>query len=148
MQAPVIRTTIALLLCIPLLGNAENSTKANGYTIHHNAINATTLTPEIAKQYGIVRSKYRGLLNISIIKDVPGATGTSSTGLVKAKTTNLIGQTNDIALKKVEEQDAIYYLGQFPITDQERITFRLEVTPTGSQKPIRAEFTQQFFIDE
>lgn len=147
MKAPIIRTAVALLLCFPLIVNAENSTKSGGYTIHHNAINASTLTPDIANQYGIVRSKYRGMLNVSIIKDEPGTTGTASTGRIVVRSTNLIGQTNDIAMKKVEEGDAIYYLGQFPITDQERITFRMEITPTGSEKALRAEFTQQFFID-
>ncbi|OOZ36792.1 DUF4426 domain-containing protein [Solemya velesiana gill symbiont] len=138
---------VALLMLLPFTTVAENSTQGHGYTVHHNAIPDTTLSPEIAKQYGLVRSKYRGMLNVSVIKEVPGTTGTPVTAQVKARSTNLIGQMREIDLREIREGEAVYYIGDFPITNLETLTFRLEVTPKGFDKTIKAQLTQQFFID-
>ncbi|MES9844337.1 MAG: DUF4426 domain-containing protein [Candidatus Sedimenticola sp. PURPLELP] len=137
----------ALILLLPLSVYAENSTKAYGYTVHHNAIPVSMLSPEIATSYGLVRSKYRGIINISVIKDVPGTTGTPVTAQVTARATNIIGQMNNIHLREIREGEAVYYIGEFPIADQETLTFRLEVTPAGLDRSIKAQLSQQFFID-
>lgn len=126
---------------------AENSTTIPGYTIHHNAIPSASLDPAIAKQYGIQRSQYRGMLNVSIIKDVPGTTGQSSEGVVLAKATNIRGQLISIPMRKVEEGDAIYYIGEFRIADQETLNFELQVQPRGTTRFYTAKLSQQFFID-
>ena len=68
---------LASALLPPLSALAENSTTAGGFTIHHNAFTTSTLTPEVAKAYGIQRSKFRGMLNVSVIKEKEGTTGTS-----------------------------------------------------------------------
>ena len=62
--------TAALLL--PTWSFAENSTRVDGFTIHHNAISADTLSPQIATTYGFQRSKYRGLLNVAVIREAAG----------------------------------------------------------------------------
>ncbi|MET0092885.1 MAG: DUF4426 domain-containing protein [Sedimenticola sp.] len=143
-----LKPLLALLLMLaPLASVAENSTRAYGYAVHHNALPVTVLSPEIAKQYGLVRSKYRGMINISVIKEEAGTTGTPVTARIKASSLNLIGQMNELRLREIREGDAVYYISDFPITDQETITFRLEVTPEGLDRMIKAELKQQFFID-
>ncbi|WP_428608102.1 DUF4426 domain-containing protein [Sedimenticola sp.] len=136
-----------LLLCISTWAIAENSTRTNGYTIHHNAIPTALLSPDVASSYRIVRSKYRGLLNISVIKDVPNTTGQPVTAKVSAYALNLIGRRHVIDLQEIHEGDAIYYIGDFPIVDGETLTFFLEVTPAGSTNPISATLSQDFYID-
>ena len=138
---------LLMFLLIPPFAEAENSTPANGFTIHHNALPVVTLSPEIAKNYGIIRSKYRGLLNVSVIKDIAGTTGQAVTARIEATSRNLIGKIQKIDMREVREGDAIYYLGEFPIVDQETLTFTLEVIPQGLSKPIKAQLSQQFFID-
>ena len=138
------------LLCgllLPLTAAAENSTRAAGYTIHHNAIPTATLTPAIATGYRITRSKYRGLLNVSVIKDVPGTTGEPVTAIVKTNATNLLGKSLAVPMREIREGAAVYYIGEFPIIDRETLRFELEVTPAGMQKPISASLSQQFFVD-
>ncbi|MCW8903998.1 DUF4426 domain-containing protein [Sedimenticola sp.] len=141
-----IAVTLLLLLTATLVA-AENSTRANGYTIHHNAIPTALLSPEVASNYRIVRSKYRGLLNISVIRDVPGTTGQPVTAKVSAYALNLIGRRHVIELREIREADAIYYIGDFPIVDRETLNFMLEVTPEDSPRPINATLTQDFYID-
>ncbi len=134
------------LISLPVL--AENSTSIPGYTIHHNAIPSASLDPAIAKQYGIQRSKYRGMLNVSVIKTVPGTTGKSVPAVVLAKATNLRGQLISIAMRQVLEAEAIYYIGEFRIADQETLNFDLQVQPQGETRFYDAKLSQQFFIDE
>lgn len=136
-----------LLLALSAGVAAENSTKIPGYTIHHNAIPTAMLQPEIASRYGIIRSKYRGLLNVSIIQDIPDTVGKAVTAAASAQATNLIGSMQQIKLRKVTEGEAIYYIGEFTIVDGERLTFTLDVTPKGADRNAHIQLKQQFFVD-
>ena len=136
-----------LLLAVPLTAAAENSTRSNGYTVHHNAIKSDFLAPEVAHAYGVQRSKYRGLVNISVIKEKAGTTGQSVPAKIVLKAANLNGVPKPINLREIREGDAIYYIDDFPVTDGEIVVFTLEVTPEGETKPILARFSQQFFVD-
>ena len=152
-DAAMPRTTtvvgILLLFCLASLSAwAENSTSIPGYTIHHNAIPSASLDPAIASQYGIQRSKYRGMLNVSIIKTQPGTTGKSVSAVVMAKATNVLGQLISIPMREIEEGDAIYYIGEFRIADQETLNFELQVQPRGETGFHTAKLSQQFFIDD
>ncbi|MET0088647.1 MAG: DUF4426 domain-containing protein [Candidatus Thiodiazotropha sp.] len=126
---------------------AENSTEIPGYTIHHNAIPSASLEPAIAREYGIQRSKYRGMLNVSVIKNVPGTTGESTDAIVMAKATNLRGQLISIPMRKITEGDAIYYIGEFRIANQETLNFEIQVKPKGETRFYTATLSQDFYID-
>jgi hypothetical protein len=146
----ITKTTFILLIMTLFVmpAWAENSTKIPGYTIHHNAIPTASLDPAIASKYGIQRSKFRGMLNVSVIKDVPGTTCESTMAVVLAKATNIRGQLISIPMRMVKEGDAIYYIGEFRIADQETLNFELKVQPQGETRFYDAKLSQQFFIDE
>jgi len=146
MKHPTLAVLLGCLL-LPLLAHAENSTRDQGYTVHHNAVPTAMLTPEIANSYNIVRSKYRGLLNVSVIRDQAGTTGESVTARVKASAHDLTGRVKNLAMREIHDGNAYYYIGEFPIVDGEILTFSIEATPTGQQQPIKAEIKQQFFVD-
>jgi hypothetical protein len=139
------------LLCLLTLfaqpAVAENSTSSNGYTVHHNALKADFLSPAIAKAYNIQRSKFRGLINISVIKEIPGTEGTPVKASIKIKAMALNGVPKEITLAEIVEDSAIYYIGDFPVINREIVNFTLEVTPSGEDRPIHARFSQQFYID-
>ena len=118
---------LSLLLGTTSSALAENSTSRGGYTIHHNALKSDFLSPAIAKAYNIQRSKFRGLLNISIIKDKPGTTGTPVKARIEIKAANLNNVPKNIELKQVVEQQAVYYIGDFPVVNREIVNFNLEV---------------------
>jgi len=144
----MVATLAALLLaCLPLASMAENSTDIPGYIIHHNAFTTDTLSPEVARHYQLTRSKNRGMLNVSVIKGVPGTTGQSVRAEITARATNLAGQSREIELREITDGDAIYYIGDFRITHQETLNFTLEVTPEGASEPYTAHLSQQFFIE-
>ena len=124
---------------------AENSTVADGYVVHHNAFTADTLDPAVANRYGIQRSKQRGVLNVSLIQEKPGTTGVPTAARVEVNAASQTGQKMRVPMRELREQDAIYYIGEFPIQDQETLNFAIEVTPEGTSKAIQARTSQQFF---
>jgi len=137
---------LGFFLLLPLGAHAENSTRTNGYTIHHNAVTTDVLPPGTASLYQIQRSKRRALVNISVMKDQAGAAGMPVTADVTLKARNLIGQTRDILLREIREGSAIYYIADFPVGDRERLDFSLEVLPEGETRVLQAGFRQEFFV--
>jgi hypothetical protein len=127
---------------------AENATSVPGYTIHHNALTTDTLSPEIARAYGIQRSKNRGMVSISVIQG--GRTivdGQPVAADIKVHSQNLTGQAKEIAVKEVKEGNAVYYIGDFRIHNEETLTFDLQVKPAGSDQVFAAQFRQQFYTE-
>lgn len=136
---------ILLLAIQPAI--AENSTAVGGYVIHHNAFTTDTLSPQVASAYGIRRSKERAMLNISIIRGEPGKPGKAVAAKVTVTARNIIGQQRDIPLREIREGDAIYYIGDFPVSHREKLDFFLEATPNGEHQPLKARLSQEFYTD-
>jgi hypothetical protein len=126
---------------------AENSTKAGQFTIHHNAFSSDTLSAEIARAYGFQRSKVRGLLNVSVIKEQAGTTGTSTPAQVEVDIVNLTGQKSRIPMREIKEKDAVYYLGEFPVYNRQTVDFEIQVRPQGDTETHKAKMSQEFFTE-
>ena len=143
----VIPLMLALATTLSTIALAENSTSVPGHTIHHNAFTTDTLTPAITKLYRIQRSKNRGMLNVSVVKDAEGTLGKSVSADVKATATNLSGQLKEIEMREIKDGNAVYYIGDFRVTDQETLIFVIEVKPQGDSETFTATLTQQFFTN-
>jgi hypothetical protein len=143
------RSTLALLGVVAALAaaaaTAEESTKVPGYTIHHNALTTGLLAPEVARSYGIQRSTNRGLLNVSVIKDVPGTTGEAVTAGVRATSKDIRGTIREIPMREVREGGAVYYLGEFPVEHGETLSFTVDVRPQGAAASYAATLSQEFY---
>jgi hypothetical protein len=135
------------LLVLSQWAMGENATRVEGYTIHHNALTTDSLTPQVAKAYNIQRSKNRGLLTVSVLKDKPGTTGEPVKARILARATNLSSQLRNIELREVDDGGAIYYIGDFRISNQETLNFQLEVTPNGTHQTYKATLSQEFFTE-
>jgi len=135
---------LAVGLLAPLSVQAD-STATDGYVIHHNAFTADTLDAAVAQRYGIQRSKQRGVLNVSVIKEKAGTTGVPTAARVEVSATNQNGQKQHVPMRELKDQEAVYYIGEFPVQDQETLNFAIAVTPEGSAKAIHAKTSQQFF---
>ena len=58
---------------------------------------------------------------------------------------NLIGQINNIELREITEQDAIYYISNFRFDEEEVYRIALKVTPEGQTRTFDVNFSQQFY---
>ena len=134
--------TASLLLSVPAI--AENSQKIGGYIVHYNALSTQSLPPSVARIYGITRSGNRGLLNVSVLKQGGSFAGVAAD--IDARATNLTGQLRSIPLRKIEEQNAIYYISDFAVANNETLDFTVRVkTPDGQTGSFK--FRQKFFAN-
>ncbi|WKZ13105.1 MAG: DUF4426 domain-containing protein [Gammaproteobacteria bacterium] len=117
------------------------------YVVHFNAISTDQLTPEVAKAYNIVRSKNRALLNVSIIKKEEGSIGRPVPGSVAALVANDTGQVKDSNLREIREGDAIYYIGDFAVSNAETLVFTVDATPINETSRFSVRFTRTFYTE-
>ncbi len=115
------------------------------YVVHFSAISTDQVPPEIAKTYGIVRSKNRAMLNVSVIRE---SDDQSVPATINVKTTNLTQQLKNVNMRQIKEQDAIYYIGETPVANRETLIFDIEVMPEGSTASSEVRFTRQFYTDQ
>jgi hypothetical protein len=130
------------------LSGIESSKDFGNYVLHFNAINTDKLTADVAREYDIVRSKSRALLIVNVHEKNDDGTATAVTGKVTASAANLNGQFKTMTLRELPVEDAIYYLGELPITDGEALTYTVEAIPAGETEPLVVRFKKQFFVDD
>lgn len=130
-----------LLLALPAL--AQNSVRSGELVVHYNAVPTTSLTADVARQYGITRSANRALVNVSVRRGEPGA-DQAVPATVRVAATNLNGQRSELRVREVREGEAIYYLAEARIQGQETLNFEVEVAAEGVT-PIKASFRREFF---
>lgn len=146
MKAFLQKCTILFLLFFSFTGIAiaENMQKFDNLNVHYIAIGATFLTPEIAKAYGIERSRYNGLVNISVLDNTKKSKPAKSV-IISGSARNDVGQIKSLDFKEVKEGDAIYYLAQVNYTDEETIYFDLQIA--DGDKKHNLKFKQKFYVD-
>lgn len=131
-----------------VLPATESSKDFGDYVLYFNALNTDQLSPEIAREYGIVRSKSRALLNVSIHRKQDGGPTQAVTGAVSASAINLNGQLKTMTLREIREDAAIYYIGELAITDGEVLIYTIDATPSNDPSRFTVRFKKQFFVEE
>ncbi|WP_421247831.1 DUF4426 domain-containing protein [Aeromonas jandaei] len=130
---------LALLMTLPL--RAEQMKELGPWQVHYNAFNSSFLTPEVAKTYGLERSRYNGIINIAVQDKQGKAQAVSVTGEAK----NLTGTIRNLIFQEVKEGDAIYYLATLPYRNEDTYQFTLKIMGGGQQQILT--FQQTFYVD-
>ena len=146
MKTSIIKLLIALSLSLFVMTSvsAENMKKLGSMNVHYMAIGSTFFTPEIAKVYGITRSRYNGLINISVLDNNQKGTPAKSVSIT-GKAKNNLGQFKDLDFKEVKEGKAIYYLAQVSYHNEETLHFDIMIND-GKEKQ-QLKFSQKFYVD-
>jgi hypothetical protein len=128
---------------------SEASFKELGdFELHYNAMRTDRLSQDVARAYGIQRSKNRVLLNITMLrKEADNAPRKPVEALVSVDAYNLNGQLKDAQIRRINEGEAIYYIGEVAISGNEILVFDIKATPTGEATPLTAKFKREFFVD-
>lgn len=141
------RWIAALALALhAFVAHAEQYVDAGEFRVHYAAINTTQLTPEVARQFGVERTRNRILLVLNAQQEVGGryqpvpatAAGTATT---------LLGHVQKLVLRPIREADVHYVIATFETLDGEFMTVDTQVLPSGSNTPIAVKFKQQFYRD-
>jgi len=135
----------ALCLCCAVGGaHAEIAQKFGPLEIHYNALTTDSLLPEVARTYKIERSKTRGLVTMSVLKQNSVGALSPMPAKLTVYVTNLNQQLAQVPMREVREGAAIYYLGEFRVAPPDTLKFTATVEMEG--EPTREiVFNQKFF---
>ena len=125
----------------------ENSQAFGEYIVHCNAQSTTRLSPEVARAFGIRRSGNRAMLNVAVLRQAAGQVGAAVPAVVTVGASNLLGQDKAVRMRELREGEAIYYIGELSIANEEIVNFDIGVQPEGVTTPYRIRFQQQFYTD-
>lgn len=114
------------------------------HVVHFSAQTTDQLPREVAQAYQIQRSPERAMLNISVIRKSDNAAVPAD---IAVRTRNLTEQLKNVELRKITEQDAIYYIGETRVANRETLIFELSVRPEGVERRSEIRFQRQFYTD-
>lgn len=142
----IVKFLLAITLSLFMMSHAsaENMKKLGSMNVHYMAIGSTFFTPEIAKAYGITRSRYNGLINISVLDNTKSG-NPAKTVSINGQAKNNLGQFKDLDFAEVKEGKAIYYLAQVSYRDEETLHFTLDINDGTEQQTLK--FSQKFYVD-
>lgn len=141
----VLSWLLGLALLLPISASAENSKDFGEYVIHYNAMATDMVPPEVARKYRITRSQNRGMINITVLKKVLSSPGQPVHARVEVNALNLAGQGRAISMREIREGNAIYYIGEFGVANEETLNFNIQARPEGSQETVEVRFSQDFY---
>ncbi|GAB2669198.1 DUF4426 domain-containing protein [Vibrio panuliri] len=137
---------IAFIACFALPSYAGQFKTIKDVEAHYSAFNSTFLTPQVARTYQLKRSGYSAILNISLL-DTSQVGKPAVSGKISGTAKNLIGQTRQLEFREVKEGDAIYYLAEFAISEEENIRFNIDID-AGNKGKGALKFTQKFYVED
>ena len=127
---------------------AEQKERFGDYEIHYSAFVSTFLTPEVAKQYDIVRSRAVGVINISVLKKSKSGVFEPVAAQVEGIMTNDIQQKKHLGFRRIKEGKAIYFISEIQYMEGEVLAFNISATPEGQQQPLKMRFSQTFYNEK
>lgn len=123
------------------------SADIGNHIVHFSAQSTDQLPPAVAREYNIVRSKNRAMLNVSVLRKSDSLPVSAE---VSVNTVNLTGQLKNITMRKIEEPGdikAIYYIGDTTVANREVLVFDISVKPEGEEIVSEVRFKRQFYSD-
>jgi len=123
------------------------SADIGNHVVHFSAQSTDQLPPAVAREYNIVRSKNRAMLNVSVLRKPDNLPVTAD---VSVNTVNLTGQLKNVTMRKIEEPGdvkAIYYIGDTTVANREVLVFDISIKPDGEKSISKVRFKRQFFSD-
>lgn len=131
-----------LMLLVTTQADAEQMKKLGKWDVHYIAFPATFLTPEIAVENEIQRSKFNGVINISVLDSASQqAQQVAINGIAK----DLFGRQRQLEFNQVVEGDAVYYLATVPYQNEQLYNFTIDIGQGNQQQQLT--FSHTFFVD-
>lgn len=141
-------TLCAVLLLTSQSVNAEQKESFGDYEVHYSAFASTFLSPDVAKQYDIVRSRALGIINISVLKKSESGIFEPVAAHVEGVMTNDIQQKKHLGFRRIKEGKAIYFISEIQYMEGEVLAFNISATPEGQQQPLKLRFSQTFYNEK
>ena len=136
-----------LLATLPAL--AGNSVRSGEWVVHYNAVPTTSLTPEVARQYGIARTDDTVMLLIGV-RQGEGAQETALPARIVATATDLRGRTRPIEMRELRSADPasgqalLDYVGIADIASPDTLRFDVQIVREGGATS-QMQFSRDFY---
>lgn len=140
----LLRLALLLTLVAPLAALAEQAMRFGDIEIHYSAMLTADLQPEVARTYGIERNKSRGIATLAVLQKDAAGVARPIKASVDVSVVNAVGRVVLVAMREIQENAAVYYIGTFRVADEETLTFKVQIIPDGA-KPQNFEFKKTFF---
>jgi hypothetical protein len=117
------RASIGLVLALlPFAASSQYRQQFGDVVAHYSAISTQNLLPEMAKHYGIARSRDRGLVNLALVRE---RSADSLRAAVSGSASPLAGGKTDIRFREIVEDGTVSYLGEFALNAPDTYTFTI-----------------------
>jgi len=134
---------VSILLCFTLPTSAEQFQEFDNLQVHYIALPSTFLQSDIAKHYGIKRSKYTAVINVTVLDKAAKLKAVSAD--LTGNAANLLGQNQALEFKKITEGDAVYYIATYPFGNEEIVNFKIKINTQNKSNML--EFQHKFYVD-
>lgn len=138
---------LLVMLLLPFTAGAEQYQDFGDYRIHYSAFKSDMISPEVAKAHDLTRSRYRAVVNITVQKKADDGSYAAVRANVEGTTRDIYSQVSKLKMEEITEGTAIYYLAEFPFTDEQKLDFEISVIPQGERIAHKISFSQQFFVN-
>ena len=133
-----------VLALLPFAASSQNRQEFGTVVAHYSALSTERLLPEMAKQYGIARSRDRGLVNIALERS---GTTDSVRAAVSGSATAISGEKKEIRFRELVEDGTVSYIGEFALSAPDTYSFTIAILPENATSPYTLKFTQDFVRD-
>ena len=120
--------------------------KFGAYTLRANAIQCNVLPTSMARQHGIECATDRGVLNLAILERKPDGRDVTVPAEVSVRQENLLGQSEAIKMRAIEENGSVSYLGTFGFASRRNFRFAISARPVASDKALTIKFEARFLV--
>jgi len=130
---------------VPQAQPAEASyVEIGDHVVHFSAQLTNQLPLNVAQAYNIERNPNRAMLTVSVLEK---GSNKAVAADITVKTVNLTGQLKDVTIRRINEQEAIYYIGETDVRNQEVLVFDISIQPDGVDSASNVRFKRQFYTE-
>lgn len=126
---------------------AAQSVRFGEYEVHYSVFPSTFLTPEVAAENNLRRSRSVGVVNISLMKRDENGHIRTVQGQVQGQVLNEIRQTRFLAFRRIQEGDSVYFISEYQYRPGDVMTFQLTARPSGHNEDLPIRFSHTLFND-
>jgi hypothetical protein len=140
----LLRVALLLTLLTPFAAPAEQAMRFGDIDIHYGAMLTAELQPEVARTYGIERSKSRGIATLAVLRKDAAGVVRPIKALLEVSAVTAVGAVTPLAIREIQENTVVYYIATFGVADGETLTFKVQIILDGAEAQI-FEFKKTFF---
>ena len=115
------------------------------WSLYYSAFAAKDLSPELAKEYGVAVNPSGALVVVSLAhadhQPIP------SQARITMRVRTLSGAERPVAVRRVERNGAVSWLGEFSASRREMLLFSVSGAPDPQVQPITAEFRRELYLE-